>query len=137
MKVAFLFILVYFFCIGAYSQFINNTTKIIFENNRLTTKVENTIKVNNKEESRQGEIVIPHGKDSNFRFLNAEIIDSSGKTVYKLKKKHILIRSNFSSGTFYQDNLVSEIKLFHNQYPYTIKYSYQKSVKNFLVKTFQ
>ncbi len=124
-------IFVFFFFLQSYTQILLDKTKIIYNNDKLTTTVERTLKINNKEEAYLGEIYLPHEKNSDFKILYAEITDKTGKIVYKLKRKNILTRSRFSSSTFHQDDLVSEIKLFHNVYPYTIKYSYQESNENF------
>ena len=130
MKYIFAFALT-FFCLSSYSQIVKNLTNISLNNNILTKKVENVIVINNKDERDLGEIYLNHKDDDNFKVLYAEIIDNSGNVVVKLKKKDILTRSSFSRYTFHNDYWVSEFNLFWNTYPYTIKYSYQTSRKNF------
>lgn len=127
-----IFVLVFtFLCSTTFSQIVKNTTKITLNKNILTKRVENVFVVNNKDERDLGEIYLSHKDGDNFKVLNAEIVDSSGDVVVRLNKKDVLTRSSFSRYTFHDDYWVSEFNLFWNTYPYTIKYSYQTSIKNF------
>ncbi|MEM0939143.1 MAG: hypothetical protein AAF600_12315 [Bacteroidota bacterium] len=124
--------LAYFISLNGSAQILKHLTTISLQDGELSTTEEFLIQVNNPNQRSLGEISIPHGQNQNFKITSAEIIDKSGTVVYKLKKKDIIVHSRFSRGTFHQDDLVSEINLFWNEYPYKIHYSYQNTVDEFI-----
>ena len=128
--VTFLIILVRHF--DSQAQVLDYSTKTALSRGKITTNRSIIIQVNNKHERSLGEISIPHGDEGGFKILYAEIMDRNGHIVQKLKKKDILTRSRFSSGTFHQDELVSAFNLFWNEYPYTIRYAYENRFGNFI-----
>ena len=126
------FLLIIICQFDSHAQVLDYSTKKTFSKGVLTAKRSITIQINNKDERSLGEISIPHGDEDHFKVLYAEIMDRHGKVVRKLKKKDILTRSRFSSGTFHQDDMVSEFNLFWDEYPYKIKYAYENQVGNFI-----
>lgn len=114
-------------------QVINLTTKISIANSgKKTTEKTVVLQINNKQENKRAEISIGHNPRQKFDFSYAHVIDPSGKTVKKLKKKDLVTRSSFSNVAFYQDDLVTEFDLYWSQFPYQIEYSYTITEDEFL-----
>ncbi|MEM6261976.1 MAG: DUF3857 domain-containing protein [Bacteroidota bacterium] len=115
-----------------HAQVLKHSKHISLSNNTLISRESYLIQVNNQEERKLGEVRIPHSDDSNFEVLYAEVIDQKGQVVRKLKKKDVRTRSRTSYGSFYEDDLIAELDLFWNAYPYRIRYAYETTAYNFI-----
>jgi len=109
-----------------------HSTKITLKDGVLHKSISNVIKINNRAGEKFTKISIPFSALNKSTRIEAYIKDKNGKTVKKLKKKDIIIRSEISDFSFYEDNLVKEFTLKHNTFPYSIHYSYQEEQDNFL-----
>lgn len=69
---------------------------------------------------------------SKVRNIEAYLVNTAGKTIRKLKKSEIKTRSAVSNISFYEDHLVYEFSLRHDEFPYTLKYSYETVAEEFL-----
>ncbi|WP_462250717.1 DUF3857 domain-containing protein [Ekhidna sp.] len=113
------------------AQILKYETKVELIKETLVTERSYLIQVNSSENRDWGEIIIPHGDNDNFTLLSAEILDKDGEVVYRPKKKDILTRNRFSESSFHEDDQITELNLFWNEYPYQIKYSYKRSARNY------
>lgn len=82
------------------------------------------IQVNNKQSNWLAEVSIPHTPKQKFTLKYATIFDQYGEVVRKVKKKELTTRNRPSRMAFFQDDLISELSLYHSSYPYQIEYSY-------------
>lgn len=75
---------------------------------------------------------MPYSKLIRLSNIDAYIKDSNGKTVKKLNQNNIVEKSSISNFSLYEDDYIKEFTLKHNDYPYTIVYSYQIQQNEFL-----
>lgn len=114
------------------AELISKKTEIEVKNNKLTKSEYFEIKINNRAGEVYSKIGIPYSKLNRVSKLDAYIKDSKGAIVRKLKASEIVEQSYISDISFYEDNLVKVFTLKHNNYPYTIVYSYQYQFDEFL-----
>lgn len=121
----------------AFSQSINaelvkHETNITINNSKLTKKVTIEIQINNRDGEEYTKISIPNSGINKVSNINAYIKDKNGNIIKKLKKEDITNFSAISNISFYEDTYAKEFTLKHNEYPYTIVYSYQEVQNEFL-----
>lgn len=104
----------------------------VTKNNSLIKKTYHEIVINDRFAEEAAKISIPYSKNHKIQDLQAFIKDKHGNIVRKLKKNEITDRSDISDISLYEDNMVREFWLNHNEYPYTICYSYLQEEKEFL-----
>ncbi len=114
------------------NQIVDFSTSIRVEKNKIIEERWLEIQINDQESSWATDVEIAHGEGDKFKLLEAVILDSSGKEVRKLKKKEIQTRNKNSDGAFYEDNVLEYFSLKWNQYPYRIRYGYQKTSNKYL-----
>ena len=114
------------------AQVIEFETSIRADYGKLVTEKSFVIQVNGKESEWLSDIEISFSEGEKVDILEAVIIDAYGNEVRKLKKKEVETVSDISNGTFYQDDFVKKFQLKWSSYPYRIKYSYQKTVTDFI-----
>ncbi len=114
------------------AELISQKTSIEVNNGKLSKSLHHEIRINNRAGEKYTKITIPHSKLIKLSNINAYIKDSNERVVKKLKKSEITEKSAISSFSFYEDILVKEFTLKHNSYPYTIVYSYQVQLNEFL-----
>ncbi|WP_420575674.1 transglutaminase domain-containing protein [Ekhidna sp.] len=120
----------------AHAQVLKNETRITIDNEGVkTTQRKVRIRINNKESNWLSHIEVRHDPKQTFSFNYAQIIDSNGKVVRKLKKKELITRNDFPYQAFHQDDLITEFDLYWNSYPYQIEYSYEVTEEEFLYVT--
>nr|WP_321410863.1 DUF3857 domain-containing protein [uncultured Carboxylicivirga sp.] len=105
-------------------------THITINGNKVVSNIEVEIKINTPKGTSYSEIdIYSIDKPQN---LAASIYDSSGNEIKKLKKKDLKYSSAYSNSTFHTDGQYTSFTLLHNQYPYTIKYSYSIVYNNYI-----
>lgn len=114
------------------NELIAYNTTIEVKNGKLTEERSFLIQVNNKASDWIADIAIHYSKGEEPQLLEAHILNTEGKVVRTLKKKEIITRSAIEYGTFFSDSFVKEFSLKWNEYPYQVKYSYTKEVKEFI-----
>mgnify|MGYP006277561289 FL=1 len=124
--------LIFLLAVVSCSQVLNYETIIFADQNKKITERRFSILIPDKESNWLSHVEIRHRPYQDFKFLKAEIIDSQGNTVRKLRKKDVETRSNISHESFYQDDLIEEFDLFWHSYPYRIEYSYEMSEEEFI-----
>ncbi|WP_155181488.1 DUF3857 domain-containing protein [Fulvivirga lutimaris] len=116
---------------SSYAQVLEYDTYITVNNGVKTTRKSVLVQVNNQEEQWISKVFIHYNASEDLKYLNAEILDSSGKTVRKLKNKEVETRAYMPDGTFFEDDLYKVFDLAYNVFPYRFKYSYEIDNDNF------
>ena len=131
-----LFIIAMLFTIFCFAQheckILKYSTSIQVKTGKLIEKKSFLIEIDNKESNWIADVSIPFNANEKLEILDASILDSKGNVVRKLKKKEITTRSDISDEAFFEDDLVSEFKLKWGEYPYQIKYSFERTTSDFL-----
>lgn len=104
----------------------------VTKNNSLIKKYYYEILIRDRFAEEATRISIPYSKNNKIKDLQAFIKDKEGKVIRTLKKNEIIDKSNIAEISLYEDNMVREFRLNHNDYPYTICYSYRQEEKEFL-----
>lgn len=103
---------------------INYQTDIIIRNSKLTIIRNYELQVNNRAGEEYAEITLPYSKLHKISKVDAFIKDKNGIIVKKLKSSDIVDRNEIADFSLYEDNFVKEFTLVHNEFPYTLCYSY-------------
>src|ERR1035437_4309169 len=111
---------------------MNQQTDLVIKNNKLTISRRFEIKINNRLGDTYSEISIPYSKLSKVSKIEGCIKDKDGKIVKKLSSGDIKDRNSFDDEVFYKDEFEKDFTLIHNEYPYTLTYSYQLQEDAFL-----
>ena len=77
-------------------------------------------------------VVIWYDQFRKVNYIKANIIDKSGNIIRSLDESDAQDYSSFGSYTFFSDNRVKVLDLFHNSYPYTIEVEYELALKGLL-----
>ena len=102
----------------------NYKTDIIIRNSKLIINRNYELQINNRAGEEYAEITLPYSKLHKVSKVDAFIKDKNGIIVKKLKSSDIVDRNEIADFSLYEDNFVKEFTLVHNEYPYTICYSY-------------
>lgn len=111
---------------------VKKETHILCKNKKVHKIHSYQIQVNNRDGDEYGEIQISHSPLNKVSNISGYVTDRNGKTVKKLKKSDRVVKSDFASYSFYEDDLITEFNLRHNTYPYTIHYSYEELEEQFV-----
>ncbi len=114
------------------AELINQQTVIEASDGKLIETNFFEIQVNNRNGDKYTEISIPFNKLNKVSDIEASISDNYGFEVKKLKKSDIIVKSENSAISFFDDNYVKEFTLRNNSYPYTLKYSYRIEASQFI-----
>lgn len=107
-------------------------TNITIKNGKLYKNSIYQITIYNQGGEQFNKVSIAYSKLNRVSKIEAYIKDKQGKIIRKLKKSEIKTRSAIAGFSFYEDDFVKEFTLKHNQYPYSIVYSYQEVQDEFL-----
>lgn len=113
------------------AELVSYKTFIEIKNGKLVHDISYEIKINNRRGEKYTKVLVPYSKMIKVGKLKASIKDRFGNTVKTLKNSDIIVRSYISNISFYEDNFVKEFTLKHNDYPYTLAYSFQFTQKEF------
>ncbi len=78
------------------------------------------------------DIEVLYGKGEAVTSFKAEIFDAQGNFVKRLKKLDIIDNSAVSGFSLFEDTRVMYAEFFHNTYPYTLVFEYEKKVEGLL-----
>lgn len=118
-------------CIAADCEVVKYKTVVEANNNKVVRTDTVVIRINKRMGEKYADISLNYTKDNPITELTAWITDKNGSVIRILKNKEI-IESNAYSHAFYSDYLVKRFTLKHNDYPYTITYTYQETAKQYL-----
>ncbi len=128
-----LFCLLAIYSHAQYNAFVESyDTHISYKNNTLTTRNTVVLQINDKESNWITEVDIGFKSGQKIQILSAEILDLNNNTLREIKKKEIVTLNDVSTGSLYDDYFIKRIDLKWHQYPYKIKYTYEKEGKSFL-----
>lgn len=89
------------------------------------------IQIKNRDGDKYSRISIPFTKTSKVYDITAYLYDKNGKEIRKLKKSEITECSNYSDESFFTDEKLKQFTMQHNDYPYTLKYTYTQKAEHF------
>lgn len=129
--------LLFFLCFPLFSQsydaeLIQHEVNIVINKGSLTKTYSYSLQINNRAGEKYTKIKIPFSKLIKLSKLQAHIIDRNGKKVKSLKTSDIVTKSSIADFSLYEDDFVQEFTLKHNEYPYTLQYSYVLQENQFL-----
>jgi len=130
-----IFILFLFYpsiAISKEAELIYQQTDIEISNGKMTETHFFEIRINKREGDTYAEISIGYIKKNKVYDIEAAIYDKNGIEIRKLRKSDITEKSANSDVSFYTDSYVKEFSMRHNDYPYTLKYSYKLQSEQFL-----
>lgn len=114
------------------AELVNQITSISVKNGKLYKTESYEIRINSRGGESLTKISIPYSKMNKVSNVEACIKGRDGSIIKKLHKKEIVERSAISEGSFYEDHFIKEFTLKHNEYPYTICYSFEEQEEEFL-----
>ena len=117
--------------IGKEAELVYQQTNIEISNGKMTESHFYEIRVNKREGDKYAEISIGFQKKNKVYDIEAAIFDRNGIEIRKLRKSDITEKSANSDVSFYTDSYVKEFSMRHNEYPYTLKYSYKLQCEQF------
>lgn len=124
----------------------NNPTKNEFQSNAIVLNSEShvmvgqdgkeefflfEIQIKNRDGDKYSKVSIPFNKMSKVYDIAAYLYDKNGKEIRKLKKSEITECSNYSDERFFTDEKLKQFTMQHNDYPYTLKYTYIQKSEHF------
>lgn len=107
-------------------------TEIVIKNGKLTKTHTYEIVINNRNGEELTDVEIYVSGLTKVSNIEASIKDKYGNLIKKLNRSEVKERSTRQSFSFYEDDMVKEFSLKHNDYPYTLSYSYQEQETQFL-----
>lgn len=132
--IAFLFSLLYLL-----SYPINETAKVLsyntithFDGNKVKSQIDCSIQINSRKDLDYCEVEIPFSGITEVKNIKAHISDLNGNALRKLKKKNIYVKSDISTGAFYEDDFVYYFSLKTDQFPAIFNYSYEIESEHFM-----
>jgi hypothetical protein len=105
---------------------------IKIEKGKKITERSFKILIADKSQNGYAEIRAYPSQDDKFHLLYANVLNTDGSIERKFKAKDISTTNYRSRGSFYEDRLVKQFDLYHDEYPYIIEYAYQIEEKEFL-----
>ena len=92
---------------------------------KATSKVRRAVTVLNEKARDEGVLAIGYDKLRKIKKLEGVVRNADGKVVQKLGKSDVEDYSAIAGFSLYEDNRVRVARLYYNQYPYTIEYTYE------------
>ncbi len=114
------------------AEYLKNETKVIYNGKDIIQTVTREIRILNNRGTKYANIQIAYQEGNPIHNMEAAIFDNAGLEIRQLKKKEITSRRVWSGVEFYTDRRVLNFKLINNTFPYIIKYSYTKKIKDFI-----
>ncbi|MCA0229385.1 MAG: DUF3857 domain-containing protein [Bacteroidetes bacterium] len=110
----------------------HRTEFIIKDIGFATTKVSGAITVLNEKGALQASIVVPFNKFTKVNDIEAQLYDSKGEKVKRLKRSEIENYSTNTGDNSVDDSYAKVALLKHTSYPYTVAFSYEYTNKNMM-----
>ena len=106
---------------------INNVQFEIKNKSKAIEKITMAITIFKKEERHYGELILWYDKFREIEDLDGKIFNAAGEEIRELNDIDIKDYSAFSQFSLYADSRVRVAKLYYDQYPYTVEFSYEIS----------
>lgn len=88
-------------------------------------RVRRVVTVMNEDGRDEGRLLVPYDKLRRLERLEARLRDANGAVIHEQKEGDQEDRSAISGFSLYEDNRVRIAKLYHDDYPYTVDFSYE------------
>lgn len=118
--------------LNAQSRVIEYSTEIETGINTLKYSGFVHVLIENEEDQHYGNISLRYKGKNNLDITEAAIFNKHGGLVRKLSTSEIITESDFDEMSFITDYYTKTFRLAWNDYPYSIKYSYKETVKDFI-----
>ena len=79
--------------------------------------------------SNNNVFAVSYDKLNKVKKIQARLFDSQGKLIRKIPKDEIKDFSQVSSFSIYEDDRLKVLEINNNEYPYTVEFQYEKTVK--------
>jgi hypothetical protein len=89
------------------------------------------LQINNRLGDKYGKISIPYSKKIKVSLVMAQLEDTMGNIIRKIKNSEITDQSAISDFSLYEDHFIKKFELKHNIYPYRIRYSVRYTENEF------
>ncbi|MEN8156440.1 MAG: DUF3857 domain-containing protein [Bacteroidota bacterium] len=114
------------------AEVLSSDTKKYFVGKNLVSENRISIRINKREGDLYSTIAIPYNSMLQVSAIKGEVRNSTGEVVRKLKDKNISSVNAFSAETFYNDQMIYGFNLKHDEFPYTITYSYTSRQESYM-----
>ncbi|MEN8202135.1 MAG: DUF3857 domain-containing protein [Bacteroidota bacterium] len=113
-------------------EVIEHFTDIQVIDGQVVIRKTNLVQINNRDGEYFNPLYIHFNKKSPVSELKIQLESMQGKAIRVIRKKEIEVESAIGNSSFYEDDLVKKIELTHNSYPYRIRYSYTRTLTEYL-----
>lgn len=113
-------------------EVIEHFTDVQIINGKVVVRKTNLVQINNREGEYFNPLYIHFNRKRPVSDVKIQLETVQGKTLRVIKKREIEVESAIGSSSFYEDDLVKKIQLTHNNYPYRIRYSYTRTLTEYL-----
>ena len=117
---------------GADCEVIRFVSNYEVRNNKFSETDTIELKIENRSGDIYSNISIPYSKNVKLSDIDGWIKDGNGIKIRHLNSNDITDRNEISGFSLYEDNFVRTFQLKHNQYPYTICYTYKITLNQFV-----
>lgn len=108
-----------------------HTTIEVQSLNKAKIIVKSIVTVLNEEGKTFGHFYGAYYQNQRFRSIKAEVYDSNGNRIRRLKKSEIIDRSYVSGISMFEDTRIKAFEVHHPTYPYTVVLEYEKDYQGF------
>lgn len=114
------------------AEILSNDTKVYFIGVNLYKDTKVSVRINKRDGDVYSLISIPYSSMLEVTTIEGEVRNSNGKILKTLKEKDINSISATSAEAFYDDQMIYYFNLKHDNFPYTITYSYTSKQQSFI-----
>lgn len=114
------------------AEVLNKKIEVVYDGLKLIQTTSIILRINNREGLDYAYLSIPANSITKVEEIQGAAYNSSGKQIKKLKKKDIVFRSDISESAFYEDDYEYAFEMIHNEFPYTINYSFVSEKTDFV-----
>jgi len=114
------------------SEIIESSRYFEIKDDKLVRTDSVTLQINDRTGDKDAFFAFDYVKGEKLDIVYAQIEDTNGNVIRKLKKNEIKDQSYISNMSFYEDDFIKTFELKHHVYPYRISYSIKKTTPKFL-----
>jgi hypothetical protein len=116
----------------AQSRILEYVTEINLGKYSLNYSSSVQIHIENEEDQHYGNISLRYKGKNNLDITEASVFNKNGNLVRKLARNEILTESDLDDQGFIVDYFTKSFRLIWNDYPYSIKYSFKETVRDYI-----